>query len=73
MKRNSPYYDLRFIVGCRWPGKGYYEPIAAFDVASAAEYYASHCWVEQSIPGFSYRVAERQGDKLVEIYKAEDQ
>ena len=72
MRKTSAYYELKFVVECKWPHNHHFEPIAAFNVQRIAEEYAASAWAGQAYPGWSYRVMERAGDKFKEVYRAED-
>ncbi len=37
------YPELKWVVLCQWPNKPYWEPIAAFNVESAAQSYKYEC------------------------------
>ena len=51
------YPELQWIVLCQWPSKPYWEPIAAFNVESAAQSYMYDC---QNVNGdfLKYKVEE---------------
>lgn len=56
MKKTSLYYPLRWVVMCKWPNNGFYEPIAAFNSKPVADQYARNCGANKPL---QYRVQER--------------
>lgn len=71
MRRSSPYYQLKYVVGCKWPQNGFYEPIAAFDSEKIArEYASSRCGLALAYQ-MHYRVMERTGTGYKLLYTTE--
>jgi hypothetical protein len=64
MKCTSKYFQLKFVVECKWPENHYFEVIAAFDNDQVATAYAKKCaddWRKKNSPEWCYRVQERRG------------
>lgn len=59
ISRTSKYYDLRFIVQCKQPLRGYWETIAAFDCEPAAIGYSNECRKDRLTASFEYRIMKR--------------
>ncbi len=61
LSRKSKYFELKYIVECKWPNKPFYETIAAFDSQMIATNYKRDCIA--TIKGFEYRTMQRIGDR----------
>lgn len=61
MKKTSRYYNLKWVVECKWPNKPFYETIAAFNSLPVAREYMREC--ASGNKWFKYRVMERNGKK----------
>lgn len=69
MRRTSPYYNLKWIVECKWPNKPFFEQIAAFNDAQVAKDYCDFCAKSWKLEdNFQYRVMERKGNKWIRIW-----
>lgn len=68
MKRSSKYFNLRYLVECKWPERPCFETIAAFDHEGVAADYAQTCYRGKRTD-WEYRVMERKSRGYVEMKK----
>jgi hypothetical protein len=60
----NSYPELKWVVMCRWPSKAYWEPIAAFNVETAAISYKESC---ENVNGdfLKYKIEEIVDESLI--------